>query len=63
MKKPATLIAVVLLGLVAAAHLVRLVFGVHVVIAGWDAPMWVSMAGLLIPAILSVLVWRERKLG
>ena len=63
MKKPATLIAIVLLGLVAIAHLARLVLGVEVMVGGRLIPAWVSVPGFLVPAILSVLIWRERNRG
>ena len=63
MKKPATLIASVLLGLVAAAHIVRLVLGVEVMIGGRLVPRWLSIPGFLVPALLSVLIWRERDRG
>ena len=38
---------------VAAAHLTRLIMGWEITIAGWDAPHWVSVPGLIIPGILS----------
>ena len=38
---------------VAAAHLTRLILGWEIAIAGWDAPHWVSVPGLIIPGILS----------
>jgi hypothetical protein len=38
---------------VAAAHLTRLIVGLHIAIAGWTAPQWVSVPGLIIPGILS----------
>ena len=38
---------------VALAHLTRLLFGWSVAIAGWDAPRWISIPGLIIPGVLS----------
>jgi len=38
---------------VAVAHLARLIFGWEITIAGWDAPHWVSIPGLVIPGVLS----------
>ena len=39
--------------MVAAAHLTRLIMGWKITIAGWDAPHWVSVPGLIIPGMLS----------
>jgi len=55
------MIAVVLLGVVALVHLLRLVFGWEAVIAGWTVPMWVSAIGLVLPAAVAFLVWREHR--
>ncbi len=38
---------------VAAAHLTRLIVGWEIAIAGWTAPHWVSVPGLIIPGVLS----------
>ena len=38
---------------VAAAHLTRLIMGWEIAIAGWAAPQWASVPGLIIPGILS----------
>jgi len=38
---------------VACAHLTRLLLGWDISIAGWLAPHWVSIPGLLIPGLLS----------
>ena len=38
---------------VSAAHLSRLITGWEISIAGWDAPLWVSVPGLIIPGVLS----------
>lgn len=47
---------------VAAAHLTRLIYGWDIAIAGWKAPHWVSIPGLIIPGFLSawgfVLAWK-----
>ena len=37
----------------ATAHLMRLIMGWEIAIAGWVAPHWVSVPGLIIPGILS----------
>ncbi|MFQ5534210.1 MAG: hypothetical protein ACE5EM_05240 [Sphingomonadales bacterium] len=57
--KPATKIAVIVLSLVAIAHLLRLLFSVEVTIGGWLAPMWLSVLGTVIPAALVFFIYRE----
>lgn len=39
--------------LVAVAHLSRLITGWEIQIAGWTAPHWISLPGLIVPALLS----------
>lgn len=57
--KTGSLLAVILLSLVALAHLVRLVLGWEVTVAGEIIPQWASIAGILIPATLAVMLWKE----
>jgi len=38
---------------IAAAHLTRLVVGWDISIAGWAAPHWVSVPGLILSGLLS----------
>ena len=59
--KPATKITVVLLALVALAHLLRLVFGTEAVVGEWVVPMWVSFIGVLLPGGLAYYVYREHQ--
>jgi hypothetical protein len=59
--KPATSITIILLILIAIAHLLRLVFQVEIVANGMTVPMWVSIVACIVPAALAVLVWRENK--
>jgi len=53
------LLASLMLGLVAIAHLLRLVFRVEIVAGGVSVPLWVSLFGLLVPGVLAVALWRE----
>jgi hypothetical protein len=39
--------------IVALAHLTRLIAGWDIVVAGWVAPNWISVPGLIIPGCLS----------
>lgn len=59
--KPAVLVTLVFLGLVALLHLLRLLVGVAVAIDGVAVPMWVSLFGVLGPSALAVwLGWEQR---
>jgi hypothetical protein len=46
------LISGLIFGIVAAAHLCRLFAGWKIVLGGSDIPMWVSVPGLIVPALL-----------
>jgi len=59
--KLATKIATVLLGLVALVHLVRLLLGWDVTIAGFSVPVWWSAFGFLIPGALAFFIYREHQ--
>lgn len=61
MKKPFTKLAGGLLALVAIGHGLRLALGWGVTVAGWTVPMWPSAFGLLVPALLAVMLWREAR--
>jgi hypothetical protein len=57
--KPFTTIAVAFLMLIAVVHLLRLVAGWEVVVAGFVIPVWWSAFGLVIPGGMALMVWRE----
>ena len=57
--KPFTTIAVAFLTLIAVVHLIRLVAGWEVVVAGFVIPVWWSALGLVIPGGMALMVWRE----
>jgi hypothetical protein len=59
--KPASTIAAVLLLGVAVFHVLRLVYGWQVTVAGDVVPMWVSIVGLVVAGALSALLWRESR--
>ena len=59
--KPFTTLAVIILALVALAHLFRLIWGVEVVVGGTMLPLWVSLPGLIVPAGLALMLWREAR--
>jgi hypothetical protein len=59
--KPAALLSTLMLGVVALAHLLRLVLRIQVIAAGNEIPMWVSAIGFLVPAALATALWRESR--
>lgn len=59
MKKPFTIIAVVLLSLIALVQLLRFVLGWEVTLGGVTVPVWVSGIAFLIAAGLALMVCRE----
>ena len=61
--KPFTHGAIAIFALVAAAHLLRLIFGWEVIIGGWAVPMWISIVGTLITGGFAVMLWRESRPG
>jgi hypothetical protein len=61
--KPFTKLAALLLGVVALAHLYRIVWPFEVVIAGSVIPQSVSVVGLIIAGALSLMLWRESRSG
>lgn len=58
--KPFTTAASVLLGIVALAHLYRMLWPFEVIAAGCVIPQWVSVVGFIVAGTISVMVWRER---
>ena len=62
--KPFTTIAIAVFSLVGIVHLLRLLFGWDVVIAGYAIPMWASLVGAIAAGLLALMLAREsRKRG
>lgn len=59
--KPGSFLAILLLALVALAHVLRLAFGVEAVIGGVAVPVWVSGVGIAVPVFVAGLLWREAR--
>ena len=59
--KPFTMLAVIIFAVIALLHAYRLVTQFHVVLGSHDIPMWVSYVGVLIPALLAFMIYRESK--
>ena len=61
MKKPFTLLAVLIFALIAFLHLLRLIFGWDATFNGAVVPHWLSGVGLVVAAGLAVMLWRESR--
>jgi len=59
--KPATMLSMLVLAMVAVGHLLRLVLGVEIRVAGVLVPLWVSVIACVEPAGLAVALWRENR--
>jgi hypothetical protein len=59
--KPFSTIAAVLLTLVAVLHALRLWQGWSISVDSYAVPMWASVAGLAVAAVLAAGVWREAR--
>ena len=57
--KPIAAATTVLLIVVAAAHALRVVFAIPVIVGGFAIPLWVSAVGTVLPGGLAVGLWRE----
>jgi hypothetical protein len=58
----ATLMAAVLLALVAVAHLLRILFHTEATVGGVAVPMWVSVIATVVAGGLAILLWRDRRM-
>ena len=59
--KPATLVTILFLTLIAVGHLLRVLFAVPIVIASTPVPMWMSVAAFMFAGALAVLLWRDTR--
>lgn len=58
--KTGSLLAIILLSLVALAHLLRLLTQSEITLNGALVPMWASILGVVIPGGIALLLLRER---
>ena len=58
MKNTALRIGGAIFGIVALAHLLRLVTGAQVLINSWSLPVWISWVGLLATTFLCIWFWK-----
>jgi uncharacterized integral membrane protein len=62
MKRPFTLLAIVIFALIAIVHVLRLAFGWQVTLNAAVVPMWASVVGALLAGGLALaLSWESRK--
>jgi hypothetical protein len=59
--KPFTMIAVILLAIIALIHVYRLIQPFEVIVGGAVIPQWVSVLGLIVAGGLAFLLWREAR--
>lgn len=59
--KPFSKIASIIFAVVALLHLTRVLLDTPVMIDSYELPMWVSIAGFIVPFILSIGLWKESK--
>lgn len=59
--RPAGLVVIVFLTLVALIHALRLIFSVEVTVGDAPLPMWVSWLAVVGPGALAFWLWRERR--
>ena len=56
-----SLTAAIIFAIIALAHLYRLFTNFQIILGSHMIPMWVSYAGVLIPGILAVMLFRESR--
>ena len=61
MKKPFTVIAIVLFSLIAILQLLRFILGWEVTVHGVSVPVWASGIAFVVAAGLAVMVWLEMR--
>jgi hypothetical protein len=59
--KPFAFIAVLIFAIVAVAHVVRLIFGLEIIVQGITIPVWLSAIGAIAAAGMSFMLWRESR--
>ena len=57
---PFAKIASVIFGIIALLHLLRLTFfHLEIRVGGCEVPLWISLPGFFVTAILSIGLWKE----
>ena len=61
MKKPFTIISIVVFSLISVLQLLRFILGWAVTVNGVSVPVWVSGIACVVAAGLAVMVWLETR--
>jgi len=61
MKKVASPVTAIVLGLIALAQLLRVIFQLEVTVQGIDVPRWVSGVAFVVFGFLASWLWIERR--
>jgi len=61
MKKPFTIISIVVFSLISVLQLLRFILGWEVTVNGLSVPVWVSGIAFVVAAGLAVMVWLETR--
>jgi hypothetical protein len=59
--KPAALVAVLFLSVVALLHILRLIFQVQITVGSTEIPMWASVLAVIGPGALAGWLWKEQR--
>ncbi|MBI4474130.1 MAG: hypothetical protein HY646_15780 [Acidobacteria bacterium] len=59
--KPAAMLAILFMSIVAFLHLMRLALQLQFSVGGTEIPMWVSVFAVLVPGALAFWLWREQR--
>jgi len=59
--RPFTTFAAIIFAVIALAHLYRLFTNFQIILGSHMIPIWMSYAGVLIPGILAVMLFRESR--
>ena len=55
------MLAILVFCLVAFGHLFRIICSVPVMVGDWNVPQWASIAGVLVPGLLAIQLWKESR--
>ncbi len=61
MKNSALTVAGLIFLLIGFLHLLRMAFGVSVVVGGWVIPQWFSLIGMVVMFLLSLWCFKSHK--
>ena len=61
MRKPASLVAVIVFWLIALAQLLRIILRVRVTAGSHEIPFWLSAVAFVVLGALGMWLWRERR--